>query len=96
MSAMAHTALWTKLRTAAPFFLITGPNVLQGKDHALRIAEHIAKLKEEFSLETVFKVTACGSCHARTLLCFSCCVPQTFRFRCSCTLAYSQNFFSRL
>lgn len=55
MSAMAHTALWTKLRTAAPFFLITGPNVLQGKDHALRIAEHIAKLKEEFSLETVFK-----------------------------------------
>mmetsp|Transcript_21913 Transcript_21913/g.44399 ORF Transcript_21913/g.44399 Transcript_21913/m.44399 type:complete len:291 (-) Transcript_21913:75-947(-) len=53
--SIAPTALWSRLQAANPFFLISGPNVLQGKDHALRLANHIAKLKAEYKLEIVFK-----------------------------------------
>jgi hypothetical protein len=42
---------------AQPFFLFCGPNVLQGREHALRLAECIAKVKDERKLEIIFKAS---------------------------------------
>ena len=49
-----------------PFFLFCGPNVLQGREHALRLADRIARVKHERKLE----VRQCVSVRA--------CVPLSF------------------
>jgi 3-deoxy-D-manno-octulosonic acid (KDO) 8-phosphate synthase len=35
---MRSSALWDKLRNASPFFVMSGPNVLQSEQHAMAIA----------------------------------------------------------
>lgn len=55
MAAQSAVVLWRKLVTARPFFLMTGPNVLQGRDHALRLAERIARVRDARGLQVVFK-----------------------------------------
>ena len=55
MAAESAVVLWRKLVTARPFFLMTGPNVLQGRDHALRLAERIARVRDARGLQVVFK-----------------------------------------
>jgi hypothetical protein len=36
-----------------PFFLFCGPNVLQGREHALRLADRIARIKDDRKLEVL-------------------------------------------
>lgn len=53
---IAMKKLWERLNGSSPFFLMTGPNVLQSMEHTLRIAERVAAIKETTGLEIVFKV----------------------------------------
>eukprot|EP00960_Hanusia_phi_P067272 766587-Hanusia_phi.AAC.2 len=54
---------WEKLRSAKPLFVMAGPNVLQGRDHALRVASKIAEIRERKGLFMIFKAnrTSWGS-----------------------------------
>lgn len=50
-----------------PFFLFCGPNVLQGREHALRLADRIARIKDARKLEVStpalpLQATARGRC----------------------------------
>ncbi len=48
--------LWDRIMSSSPFFLMAGPNVLQSREHALRIADKVATVKEATGLEVIFKV----------------------------------------
>jgi hypothetical protein len=37
----SHMALWTRLQGARPFFLMAGPNVIESREHCLRMATAI-------------------------------------------------------
>lgn len=53
---MASAGLWAGLKKSKPFFLMAGPNVLRNKDHALRISESVAAVKQATGIEVIFKV----------------------------------------
>jgi len=46
-----HLDLRLFLLTSQPFFLFCGPNVLQGREHALRLADRIACIRDARKLE---------------------------------------------
>jgi 2-dehydro-3-deoxyphosphooctonate aldolase (KDO 8-P synthase) len=48
--------LWASLKNSKPFFMMAGPNVLRNKEHALRVAEGVASVKQATGIEVVFKV----------------------------------------
>ena len=54
--AMASAILWASLKNSKPFFMMAGPNVLRNKEHALRVAEGVASVKQATGIEVVFKV----------------------------------------
>mmetsp|Transcript_11185 Transcript_11185/g.38068 ORF Transcript_11185/g.38068 Transcript_11185/m.38068 type:complete len:289 (-) Transcript_11185:747-1613(-) len=49
--------VWEQLRRAKPLFVIAGPNVLQGREHALRVAEKIADIRAKRGLVMIFKAS---------------------------------------
>ncbi|KAL1495340.1 hypothetical protein AB1Y20_016710 [Prymnesium parvum] len=56
---MAHEGaaarLWAKLRAAQPFFLIAGPNVIESREHCLRMADMIQSVTSRLGIEFIFK-----------------------------------------
>ncbi|KAH9551725.1 hypothetical protein CY35_09G028100 [Sphagnum magellanicum] len=57
-SAIATTAtspFFDALRTAEPFFVMAGPNVIESEGHALKMARQIKSVTDELGLQLVFK-----------------------------------------
>jgi len=50
--------LWQAMKKPPKgLFLITGPNVLRTRDHAVRVAERVAAVKQSLGVEVVFKAS---------------------------------------
>jgi 2-dehydro-3-deoxyphosphooctonate aldolase (KDO 8-P synthase) len=51
--------LWTKLLKAAErgLFFISGPNVIESQDHALKIADHIAAVQQNVGFPIIYKAS---------------------------------------
>jgi 2-dehydro-3-deoxyphosphooctonate aldolase (KDO 8-P synthase) len=49
--------LHTRLAQARPFFLFAGPNVIESREHALRMAHAVAEVAERLGLVYVFKAS---------------------------------------
>ena len=49
--------MYKRLGAARPFFLFAGPNVIESRDHCLRMATAIAAVAERLQLEYVFKAS---------------------------------------
>ncbi|KAM7510459.1 hypothetical protein LguiB_009334 [Lonicera macranthoides] len=47
--------LFNQLKTAKPFFLLAGPNVIESEEHVLRMAGHIKDISSKLGLQLVFK-----------------------------------------
>ncbi|CAL5402415.1 unnamed protein product [Camellia sinensis] len=47
--------LFNQLKTAEPFFLLAGPNVIESEEHVLRMANHIKAITSKLGLPLVFK-----------------------------------------
>ena len=54
---MATSALYRRLTAARPFFLFAGPNVIESREHCLRMAHAIAAVADRLQLEFVFKAS---------------------------------------
>jgi 2-dehydro-3-deoxyphosphooctonate aldolase (KDO 8-P synthase) len=50
-------ALFSRLRAASPFFLISGPCALESLEHALRMSDALAKLSERTGIPVVYKTS---------------------------------------
>ena len=48
-------SIYPRLAASRPFFLFAGPNVIESKDHCLRMAHAIAEAAARFNLVYVFK-----------------------------------------
>ncbi|XP_052178176.1 2-dehydro-3-deoxyphosphooctonate aldolase [Diospyros lotus] len=49
------TTLYNQLKSAEPFFLFAGPNVIESEEHVLRMASHIKSITSRLGLQLVFK-----------------------------------------
>ena len=51
--------LWTRLLKAAEtgLFIISGPNVIESQEHALRIANHIANVQKNVGIPIIYKAS---------------------------------------
>nr|GMD87282.1 2-dehydro-3-deoxyphosphooctonate aldolase 1 [Ipomoea batatas] len=47
--------LFNQLKTAEPFFLLAGPNVIESEDHILYMAKHLKAMTSKLGLKFVFK-----------------------------------------
>ncbi|XP_063948543.1 2-dehydro-3-deoxyphosphooctonate aldolase 1 isoform X1 [Daucus carota subsp. sativus] len=47
--------LYNKLKSAEPFFVLAGPNVIESEEHVLRMASHIKTITSKLGLPLVFK-----------------------------------------
>ncbi|KAM5586867.1 2-dehydro-3-deoxyphosphooctonate aldolase 1 [Rosa sericea] len=47
--------LYNQLKTAEPFFLLAGPNVIESEEHIFRMAKHIKTIATKVGLPLVFK-----------------------------------------
>jgi 2-dehydro-3-deoxyphosphooctonate aldolase (KDO 8-P synthase) len=58
-ASVATKELWTKLLKAAEtgIFLISGPNVIESQEHALKIAHHIAAVQQRVGIPIVYKAS---------------------------------------
>jgi 3-deoxy-D-manno-octulosonic acid (KDO) 8-phosphate synthase len=52
--------LWARLKAAEPFFLMAGPNVIESREHCLRMADMIQVLPPRP------RIAATASTHMRT------------------------------
>ncbi len=52
-------ALWNRLLKAAEsgIFLISGPNVIESRDHALKIAHHVADVQQRLDIPIIYKAS---------------------------------------
>lgn len=55
--ATRNGGLYQRLTAARPFFLFAGPNVIESREHCLRMAHAIAAVADRLKLEWVFKVS---------------------------------------
>jgi 2-dehydro-3-deoxyphosphooctonate aldolase (KDO 8-P synthase) len=53
--ATATSPFFDALRTAEPFFVMAGPNVIESEEHALKMARQIKSVTDELGLQLVFK-----------------------------------------
>nr|XP_009800674.1 PREDICTED: 2-dehydro-3-deoxyphosphooctonate aldolase 1-like [Nicotiana sylvestris] len=51
----SSTLLFNQLKTAEPFFLLAGPNVIESEDHILYMAKHLKDITSKLGLKFVFK-----------------------------------------
>ncbi|XP_043702353.1 2-dehydro-3-deoxyphosphooctonate aldolase isoform X2 [Telopea speciosissima] len=51
----SSTVLFNQLKTAEPFFLLAGPNVIESEEHVLRMAKNIKNITSKIGLQLVFK-----------------------------------------
>ena len=51
------SAIYSRLATSRPFFLFAGPNVIESRDHCLRMAHAIKDVASRLNIEFVFKVS---------------------------------------
>ncbi|KAK4484947.1 hypothetical protein RD792_007552 [Penstemon davidsonii] len=51
----SSTILYDQLKTAEPFFVLAGPNVIESEDHILHMAKHIKAITSKLGLPLVFK-----------------------------------------
>ena len=58
-AGVATKELWTKLLKTAEtgIFLISGPNVIESQEHALKMAHHIATVQQNVGLPIVYKAS---------------------------------------
>ena len=54
---IAAVAMFSKLSSSRPFFLFAGPNVIETREHALRMAHAIKAVAEDLDLTYVFKAS---------------------------------------
>ncbi|GLT77287.1 hypothetical protein SLA2020_488860 [Shorea laevis] len=50
-------SLFNQFKTAQPFFLLAGPNVIESEYHVLRMATHVKTVTDKLGLPLVFKST---------------------------------------
>jgi 2-dehydro-3-deoxyphosphooctonate aldolase (KDO 8-P synthase) len=50
-------ALWSRLRTAKPFFLFAGPNVIESQQHCVGMARAIKRVCDDLRVPCVFKAS---------------------------------------
>ncbi|KAK4358785.1 hypothetical protein RND71_021014 [Anisodus tanguticus] len=51
----SSTLLYNRLKTAEPFFLLAGPNVIESEEHILYMAKHLKNITSKLGLKFVFK-----------------------------------------
>ncbi|KAL0363061.1 UNVERIFIED_CONTAM: 2-dehydro-3-deoxyphosphooctonate aldolase [Sesamum calycinum] len=51
----SSTLLYNRLKTAEPFFLLAGPNVIESEEHILHMAKQIKAISSKLGLPLVFK-----------------------------------------
>ncbi|XP_051133816.1 2-dehydro-3-deoxyphosphooctonate aldolase 1 [Andrographis paniculata] len=51
----SSAALFNQLKTAEPFFVLAGPNVIESEDHIMYMAKHIKAITSKLGLPLVFK-----------------------------------------
>ncbi|KAL8527661.1 hypothetical protein ACS0TY_005492 [Phlomoides rotata] len=51
----SSTLLFNQLKTAEPFFLLAGPNVIESEEHILYMAKHIKAISTKLGLPLIFK-----------------------------------------
>jgi 2-dehydro-3-deoxyphosphooctonate aldolase (KDO 8-P synthase) len=54
---MAASALYARLAASRPFFLFAGPNVIESREHCLRMAHAIAAAADRLDIPFVFKAS---------------------------------------
>ncbi|KAG9143890.1 hypothetical protein Leryth_016095 [Lithospermum erythrorhizon] len=52
---MDPSALFNQLKTAEPFFLMAGPNVIESEDHIFYMAKHIKAITSKLGVQLIFK-----------------------------------------
>uniref|UniRef100_A0A2P2JLC0 3-deoxy-8-phosphooctulonate synthase n=2 Tax=Rhizophora mucronata TaxID=61149 RepID=A0A2P2JLC0_RHIMU len=51
----SSAVLFNQLKTAEPFFILAGPNVIESEEHVLKMAGHIKSITSKLGLPLVFK-----------------------------------------
>lgn len=51
----SHSAFFSELTAADPFFLMAGPNVIESEEHIMKMARQIKSVTSELGLKLVFK-----------------------------------------
>jgi 3-deoxy-D-manno-octulosonic acid (KDO) 8-phosphate synthase len=59
MAGVATKELWAKLLKAAEtgIFLISGPNVIESQEHALKMAHHVTAVQQNVGAPIVYKAS---------------------------------------
>ncbi|GAA0160914.1 aldolase [Lithospermum erythrorhizon] len=52
---MDPSTLFNQLKTAEPFFLMAGPNVIESEDHIFFMAKHIKEISSKLGVQLIFK-----------------------------------------
>ena len=69
MAGVATKELWIKLLKSAEtgIFLISGPNVIESQEHALKMAHHVATVQQNVGIPIVYKASF-DKVHASVLM----------------------------
>lgn len=51
----SSSLLFNKLKTAEPFFLMAGPNVIESEEHIMKMAKHIKAITSKLGVQLIFK-----------------------------------------